>query len=91
MDDIICLELEVKNSLLTGYPVGKFCYGDEKVRRLLEYCEKNNSTPSKAWYYADAFIDFPALSIVGFPVCVNPDRKLRKKALEKGWRIYSWK
>jgi phosphoserine phosphatase len=91
MDDIICSEMEVKNNLLTGHPVGRLCYGDEKVRRLREYCEKNNSTPSQSWYYADALIDFPVLSIVGFPVCVNPDRKLRKKAREKGWKIYSWK
>ncbi len=91
MDDIICSEMEVKNYLLTGKPVGKLCYGDEKVRRLREYCEKNNSTPSQSWYYADALIDLPALSIVGFPVCINPERKLRKKANEKGWRIYSWK
>jgi HAD superfamily hydrolase (TIGR01490 family) len=91
MDDIICSELEVKDNLLTGHAAGKLCYGDEKLRRLREYCEKNNSTPSLSWYYADALIDLPALSIVGFPVCVNPDRKLRKKAMEKEWRIYNWK
>lgn len=91
MDDIICSELEVKNDLLTGRATGKLCYGDEKVRRLKEYCEKNNSTPAQAWYYADAFIDVPALSMVGNPVCVNPDRKLKRIALQKGWRIYYWK
>jgi len=91
MDDIICSELETKDGFLTGYPVGRLCYGDEKLRRLREYCEKNNSTPSQSWYYADALIDLPALSIVGNPVCINPDRKLRKKAMQKGWRIYSWK
>jgi HAD superfamily hydrolase (TIGR01490 family) len=91
MDDIICSELEVKDNHLTGHATGKLCYGDEKVRRLREYCEKNNSTPSQSWYYADALIDVPALSIAGFPVCVNPDRNLRKKARKKGWKIYNWK
>lgn len=90
IDDIICSELEVNNNILTGRPLGKLCYGNEKLKRLKEYCEKNNSTPEQSWYYADALIDLPALSIVGIPVCVNPDRKLRKKAAEKGWRIYSW-
>ncbi len=91
IDDVICSDLEVINSTLTGRPVGKLCYGDEKLKRLHEYCEKNNSTPSQAWYYADAIVDLPALSIAGFPVCVNPDRKLRKKAVQKGWKIYLWK
>jgi len=91
MDDIICSELEVKDGLLTGKPQGNLCYGDEKLVRLKEYCEKNNIAVNDAWYYGDAIIDQPALSIVGHPVCVNPDKKLKRIAKENNWRIYSWK
>jgi HAD superfamily hydrolase (TIGR01490 family) len=91
IDDIICSELEIKNGYLTGHPIGHICYGGEKAVRLKEYCEKNNSSPSESWYYGDSISDFPVLSIVGNPVCVNPDNKLKRTALKRGWQIRSWK
>jgi putative phosphoserine phosphatase / 1-acylglycerol-3-phosphate O-acyltransferase len=91
MDDIVCSELEVKDGYLTGKPEGNLCYGDEKLVRLKEYCEKNNTTTADAWYYGDAIVDQPALSIVGHPVCVNPDHKLKRVAEKNNWTVYSWK
>jgi HAD superfamily hydrolase (TIGR01490 family) len=91
IDDVICSRLEIINGYLTGNPVGKLCYGDEKRLRIKEYCERNDRTPDEAWYYADAFVDFPALNFIGFPVCINPERKLENRALKKGWKIYYWK
>jgi HAD superfamily hydrolase (TIGR01490 family) len=91
MDDFISSELEVINGHLTGRSVRPLCFGEEKAVRIREYCEKNNTDPGECWYYGDAFADFPALSIVGHPVCVNPDRKLLRKAREKGWQICNWK
>jgi HAD superfamily hydrolase (TIGR01490 family) len=90
IDDIICSELEVKNGYLTGRPLGHFCFGKEKATRLLAYCKKNNCSPLNSWYYCDSISDLPALEIVGNPVCVNPDRKLKKAAIKRGWKILSW-
>jgi putative phosphoserine phosphatase/1-acylglycerol-3-phosphate O-acyltransferase len=91
MDDIICSELEVRDGFLTGKPKGNLCYGNEKLVRLREYCKKNNTPVADAWYYGDALVDQPPLSIVGHPVCVNPDKKLRRIAKENNWKIYCWK
>lgn len=91
IDDIICSELEVKDGYLTGRPVGHICYGEEKSIRLLAYCEKNNSPPSNAWLYSDSISDLPALNAVGNPVCVNPDKKLKKTATRRGWKVLTWK
>jgi HAD superfamily hydrolase (TIGR01490 family) len=90
MNDIICSGLEAVNGILTGRPEGSFCFGEEKVIRMKKYCEKNNSKLPDAWYYGDSFSDLPALSTVGNPVCVNPDRKLRRIADKNGWKIYYW-
>ena len=90
IDDVLCSELEVVEGYLTGSSVGPLCFGQEKVSRIIGYCEKNNTPPDKCWYYGDALADFPALSIVGHPVCVNPEKKLRKKADEKKWKIEDW-
>ena len=90
MDDIICSALEVENGYFTGHPIGHLCFGKEKAIRLKSYCEINNTKMSEAWYYGDSTSDLPALSLVGNPVCINPDRKLKKAAQKRGWKILDW-
>jgi len=91
IDDIICSDLEIKNGYLTGRPLGHICFGEEKAIRLLEYCEENNFSTSDAWYYGDSIHDFSALNSVENPVCVNPDKKLKKSAIKKNWTVKNWK
>jgi len=91
IDDIICTRLETVDGKCTGKPEGKPCFGEEKAVRLMEYCEINNNKVEDSWYYGDSFSDFPALQIVGTPVCVNPDRKLLKAANKNNWRICRWR
>jgi HAD superfamily hydrolase (TIGR01490 family) len=90
MDDILCSDLEVINGYMTGRPVGHLCFGSEKAVRLNEYCRINNYTPSDAWCYGDSISDLTALEAVGNPVCINPDRELKKTAIERGWKILTW-
>ncbi len=90
LDSVICSDLEVSEGRFTGRPKGKFCYGEEKAAKLIEYCEINNHSPSAAWYYGDSFSDLPVLELVGNPVCVNPDRKLMALATRKGWPVRIW-
>ena len=90
MDDVICTQIETDDGRCTGRTAGKLCFGNEKVSRLKEYCEKNNSKVEQAWYYGDSFSDFPVLQIVGNPVCVNPDKKLFRAANKNSWKIYLW-
>ncbi len=90
MDDVICSELEVRDGVYTGRFSGNICYGKEKLFRLKEYCDKMNSSPKQAYYYGDCISDYHALESVGNPVCVNPDKKLAKAALERQWVIQEW-
>jgi HAD superfamily hydrolase (TIGR01490 family) len=89
-DNIICTKMEVENGFFTGLPENKFCFEEEKRVRLKEYCEAGNYSLSEAFYYGDSIADLPALEVVGHPVCVTPDKKLSKIALESGWRICNW-
>lgn len=90
IDDVICTKLEVRNGVLTGNLDGEYCYGRMKLIKAMEYCVKHNFDMDKAWYYGDAFADVPILERVGNPVCVTPDRKLRKIAQKRGWPIVQW-
>lgn len=88
MDNFICTAMEVADGVFTGSAENKFCFEDEKRVRLKQYCEVGNYNLSEAFYYGDSISDFPALEVVGHPVCVEPDRKLSRIARERGWRVF---
>jgi putative phosphoserine phosphatase/1-acylglycerol-3-phosphate O-acyltransferase len=90
LDDVICSELEIVDGVYTGRFSGELCYGKEKFNRLKAYCDKTGSSPDEAFYYGDCFSDFHALEAVGYPVCVNPAKKLAKAALKRNWTIQEW-
>jgi HAD superfamily hydrolase (TIGR01490 family) len=91
MNGYICSALESREGVLTGRPAGRLCYGEEKLHRLTGYCAANKIAHSDLWYYSDSISDLPVLSSVGNPVCVNPDRELKREALKRGWKILLWK
>ena len=84
MDSFICSRLEVQNGLYTGSPEGAFCVGREKRLRLEEYCSRKGYSTGQAYFYGDSMSDLQALSAVGNPVCINPDRKLERWQFRKG-------
>jgi len=89
-DDIICSRLETIDGVLTGNPIGRLCLDDEKLVRFNDYCGLHNCSISDAYYYGDSIEDFPVLDVVGHPVCIKPDKKLNKIAIQKGWPIHNW-
>ncbi len=86
MDDIICTTLALDSGFYTGQLAGEYCYGAEKLNRAVAYCTKRGFSMSDAYYYADSFADVPVFELVGYPVCVNPDRRLKRLARTRGWR-----
>ena len=90
MDDVICSELEVMGGLFTGRPLGRPCFEEEKAIRLMAYCKTSGADLEDTWYYGDSIADRHVLSVAGNPVCVNPDKKLRKIAEANKWKIYEW-
>lgn len=41
--------------------------------------------------YSDSHTDVPFLEVVGHPVAVNPDRSLRRTAVERGWTVLEFR
>ncbi|MGB8491386.1 MAG: HAD-IB family hydrolase [Bacteroidales bacterium] len=90
IDDVICSDLEVVNGVYTGRSNGPLCFGAEKANQLRIFCEINDCSPEKSWYYGDSESDIPVMEVVGHPNCINPDRRLRKMAARKAWKVNYW-
>ncbi|MCD6227977.1 MAG: HAD-IB family hydrolase [Candidatus Omnitrophica bacterium] len=83
--------LEVQNGKYTGEILGCIPYGEDKANIIKQIAEENHFNLEESWAYADRFSDIPLLKITKHPCVVNPDRKLRKFAQRKGWRVYDFK
>ncbi|MCS7062147.1 MAG: HAD family hydrolase [Anaerolineae bacterium] len=80
-------ELEVVNNRFTGGIVGPPCYAEGK-RYWGEHIAGQHHTPlSECVFYSDSYSDRTLLEAVGRPVAVNPDRRLRRLAQQRGWPI----
>ena len=90
MNSTICSLLEISNGKFTGNFDGNYCNGKEKLLRSMQYCKKNNFNFDEAFYYGDSINDLPILDKIGNPRCVSPDKKLKKIALKRRWKILNW-
>ena len=91
LDHIICSRMEVENGILTGNPVGELCFEKYKMFPMVDFCKNNNFKVEEACFYSDSIDDLPALSAIGKPICINPDKHLKKIALSNAWEIREWR
>jgi HAD superfamily hydrolase (TIGR01490 family) len=79
--------LEIADDEFTGKVIGDVHYGKKKKEALLQYCHLHNIDPSVCYAYGDYFEDRLMMEAVGYPVAINPDKKLLKVATERNWKI----
>jgi phosphoserine phosphatase len=77
---------EVENGVYTGRLVRRLD-GRAKADVLAELASAREIELAESTAYSDSAADVPFLEAVGHPVAVNPDRKLRGIAAERGWRV----
>jgi HAD superfamily hydrolase (TIGR01490 family) len=74
----------------TGRPEHPLCFGDGKVARARGLADRCGFALEHATFYTDSISDLPLLELVGEPVAVNPDPRLRRVAKKRGYRIEEW-
>jgi HAD superfamily hydrolase (TIGR01490 family) len=74
----------------TGRAEPPLCFGEGKVARARALAERHAFRLEDATFYTDSISDLPLLSLVGEPVAVNPDPRLRRTAERRGYRIERW-
>jgi HAD superfamily hydrolase (TIGR01490 family) len=84
---LIGTDLEVVEGRLSGKKTGIFPYGRMKLNALFQRIDREGIDWASCWALADRRSDLPVLELVGHPVVVHADRKLRRLALKRGWEI----
>ncbi len=91
IDLVICTELEIdQHGLFTGRVVDPLCYREGKLERSRRAAERLGFSLEDSIFYSDSITDVPLLEAVKEPVIVNPDKRLRKVAKARNWRIEQW-
>ena len=88
-DHVIATRMVVADGKYTG-EIEYYAYGPHKAAGLLALATKHGYDLADSYAYSDSITDLPMLEVVGHPNVVNPDKALRKTALENGWPILSF-
>jgi HAD superfamily hydrolase (TIGR01490 family) len=86
IERVIATRMVVEDGRYTG-EVAFFASGPHKAEAIRELAAAEGYDLSASYAYSDSISDVPMLETVGHPMTVNPDRALRRVALERGWPI----
>jgi len=86
-DLMIGYELETVDGYITGHQVGLNPHAENKAVLVKELTKTHAFNLADSYAYGNHHSDVHKLRLVGHPVAVNPDRKLRRIAMENGWQI----
>ncbi|GAB4073080.1 hypothetical protein GCM10028778_07050 [Barrientosiimonas marina] len=83
-----------QRGLCTGH-VRSVVNGDEKVNHVQAWMDRQKrfgylteEESRDTWAYADSESDVPLLEFVKHPFVVNPDKSVKKVAVEEGWPLF---
>jgi putative phosphoserine phosphatase / 1-acylglycerol-3-phosphate O-acyltransferase len=91
IEDIICTRVEVRQSVLTGKLIKPLCYGKGKKEYAIQWAGENGIDLHKSYFYTDSYYDIELMRYIGIPIAVNPDRKMKKAALQNSWPVLLFK
>jgi HAD superfamily hydrolase (TIGR01490 family) len=78
---------EAVDGVYTGRLAGPPLHGPAKAEAVAKLAASEGLDLTRCYAYSDSANDLPLLSLVGHPVAVNPDARLRRHARAHGWRI----
>ena len=75
----------------TGQLVGSTMHGQAKAEAVAALAEREGLALRRCAAYSDSANDIPLLSLVGHPVAINPDSRLRAHARLNGWQVHDYR
>ncbi len=87
IDEFKANHMEFVNGYSTGRIIPPVMASATKAQWIRVYAERENINLSDSYAYSDSISDLPMLSIVGHPVAVCPDFRLKQTAMQHDWAI----
>ena len=87
---VIATRMHSEDGKYTG-EIEYYAFGQAKADAIIQFASENNIDLAKSFAYSDSMTDVPMLSCVGKAHAVNPDKELRRLAIEKGWKVLTFK
>jgi HAD superfamily hydrolase (TIGR01490 family) len=84
-------KVAIENGKYLGHLNGSILHGVEKARAVRELAAERSFSLLNCHAYSDSASDFPLLQSVGTPHAINPDARLRIKALAENWEIVDFR
>lgn len=85
-DHVVATRLEVVDGHYSG-EISFYAYAENKAVEMRRLAAEHGYDLARSYAYSDSVTDVPMLAAVGHPCAVNPDRELRRTALERGWPV----
>src|SRR5215217_498845 len=86
VDRVVATRMVTEDGRYSG-EIEFYAYGENKAEAMRELAAAGGYDLADCYAYTDSITDLPMLFAVGHPTAVNPDRGLRKAALENGWPV----
>jgi HAD superfamily hydrolase (TIGR01490 family) len=88
-DHVIASRMDVLDGRYTG-EIAFYAYGPHKAAAITALAEEEGYDLAASYAYSDSATDLPMLEAVGNAAVVNPDRALRRTAVERGWDVLTF-
>jgi HAD superfamily hydrolase (TIGR01490 family) len=90
VNDVIATRMVVENGRYTG-EVAYYAAGPVKADAVRALAKERAYELAECYAYSDSISDVPMLECVGHPTVVNPDRSMRRAAIEHGWPVLEFR
>lgn len=86
-DELICTRYRAVDGIYDGTIDGDYVWGADKAAAVATWAGRNGVDLTQSWAYSDSWYDVPMLELVGTPVAVNPDARLRALSIARRWTV----
>ncbi|CAM3881035.1 putative phosphatase [Isoptericola cucumis] len=88
-DHVVATRMAVDDGRYTG-EIEFYAYGEQKAEAVRDLAAAQGYDLERSFAYSDSITDAPMLAAVGHGFAVNPDRSLRRAAVEHGWGVLTF-
>ncbi|MBA2463431.1 MAG: HAD-IB family hydrolase, partial [Nocardioidaceae bacterium] len=85
-DGVVATRMRIVEGRYTG-EIDYYAFGENKATAILELAEEHGYDLARSYAYSDSITDLHMLEVVGHAFAVNPDRELRKQAVQREWPV----